>query len=230
MTKGDNLIKQIGVEDLDDIKTRIYQRGSGEYTLCESCNNRTGSWYGSAYISFVYQAAAILKFTENRPSLFYPYQIFPLRIVKQIFSMFCSANGPEFIAQFPEVKQFLLNRNKKGIPKEIRIFCYYNYTNRARQTGISSMLTNRSDIQVVSEISFFPLGYIMVLDNNPRDRDIVDITDFGRFNYNDWKSLDLKIPSHEIYTYIPCDFRGKKEVLNTVARNRAIRKGSSQIT
>ena len=223
MAHGENLIKQIGIEDLDNIKTQVFQRGSGNYTLCERCNNRTGGWYGAAYASFAYQAAAILKITENNPSLYYPFQIFPLRVLKQIVSMFCSVNGTNFVKQFPEIQKFILNKEHRGIPPEIRIFCYYNYSSRARQSGISSMLTGQSDFHQISEISFYPIGFIMVLDKFPRDRNIVDITDFSRFRYNDWKSLGLRIPAHEIYTYFPSDFRGKEEVQATVKKNRAIR-------
>lgn len=224
MAKGKNLISQIGKDDLDNIKTKVYQRGAGEYTLCVRCNNTTGRWYGTAYVSFAYQAASILHYTKNNPTLIYPYMIYPLRVYKQIISMFCSANGRGFAKQYEEITKFVLNREKKYLSPEIRVFCYYNPSGRARQTGISSMVSIGSDIQVISEISFFPLGFVMLLDSNPKDLNIVDISDFSRFGYNDWKQLNLQMPAHDIFTYFPGDFRSREEVMETVMKNRAARK------
>jgi hypothetical protein len=31
------------------------QRGSGAYSLCEPCNNKTGAWYGTEYVSWAKQ-------------------------------------------------------------------------------------------------------------------------------------------------------------------------------
>ena len=38
-------------------KTRYQslQNGAGRYSLCASCNNRTGEWYGAAFAEFVSQ-------------------------------------------------------------------------------------------------------------------------------------------------------------------------------
>ena len=66
LCKDGNFIKSLLTTDMENIKTRVYQKGSGEYTLCKNCNNNTGAWYGNAYIDWVYQAAAILKYTKNK--------------------------------------------------------------------------------------------------------------------------------------------------------------------
>ena len=84
MAKGEEFIRNITKANFEDIKTRIYQRGSGDYTLCEECNNDTGSWYGKSYLDWVYQAVAIIHYTSGKPTLHYPYFLFPLRVIKQI--------------------------------------------------------------------------------------------------------------------------------------------------
>ena len=39
---------------------------------------------------------AILHWTRGKPSLYYTFHIFPLRIIKQIVCMFFNANGEGF--------------------------------------------------------------------------------------------------------------------------------------
>lgn len=47
------------------------QAGMGEYTICETCNNTTGAWYGAAYADFAaqgmkyYNAGATGRITMN---------------------------------------------------------------------------------------------------------------------------------------------------------------------
>lgn len=47
------------------IANKISQRGIGDYTLCDSCNNNTGKWYVKDYKKLVDAVAAILKSKFN---------------------------------------------------------------------------------------------------------------------------------------------------------------------
>jgi hypothetical protein len=44
----------------DRLKGSIEQRGAGAYTLCERCNNNTGSWYAAWFADWCVQGAKIL--------------------------------------------------------------------------------------------------------------------------------------------------------------------------
>ena len=219
-SNGEHLMKQINIDDLDEIKTKESQKGAGAYTLCAKCNNLTGHWYGSAFVSWAYQAAHILKYSGFSPSLYYPFHILPLRVIKQVVSMFCSVNGAGFTDKHPEIRKFLLNRDARGLPKSIRIFVYYNISGRARTTGISAMINLGKDVKTLSEMSFFPFGFIMIFDDSPNDMEIVDVTDFAKYGYNEFQSMNLRIPNHDIYTWFPGDFRNKKEVEEQVRLSR----------
>jgi len=83
------------------IKGKTSQRGCGAYTLCLRCNNNTGAWYGEAYCQWAYQGMRFLNLTRNEPILHFNFFIFPLRIIKQILCMFCSANGDWFSEAWP---------------------------------------------------------------------------------------------------------------------------------
>jgi hypothetical protein len=83
--------KLIGTSNLDNPKGRTQQRGAGAYTLCERCNNLTGHWYGGAFVEMAYQGMQILQRAGKAPTLYYPFHIFPLRIIKHVICMFMNA-------------------------------------------------------------------------------------------------------------------------------------------
>ncbi|MDQ3487081.1 MAG: hypothetical protein M3468_05020 [Acidobacteriota bacterium] len=127
--------------DLDNLPRGIQQqRGSGEYTLCEPCNNETGAWYAPAFAAFTWQAAEILHATRGRASLHYPFHFAPLRVLKQIVCMFMSINGPAFAQGHQELVRFVKNRRAVGLPPQYRFFIYYNAGPRSRAAGVSGLL------------------------------------------------------------------------------------------
>jgi hypothetical protein len=124
--------KLLEADDLDKPPYRVQQRGAGAFTLCEKCNNDTGRWYVPAYSNWAAQAMSILVATSGRPTLTILYQLFPLRILKQIVCMFFSVNGPTFQAAQRELVRFVLNKESREFPKNVCIYCFYTYTSRSR--------------------------------------------------------------------------------------------------
>ena len=125
----------VNADDLDDItslKGVINQRGAGGHTLCGKCNNNTGSWYGSDFVKWSYQGLIVSQSASEVPNIYRLYQIFPLRVIKQIVCMFFSASGPEFSEKHPELVRFALNPNKKYIDPNIRFYTYFNTSNLSR--------------------------------------------------------------------------------------------------
>ncbi|MCX5727109.1 MAG: hypothetical protein NT030_08125 [Candidatus Saganbacteria bacterium] len=209
-------------DDFDKAKGRIHQKGAGAYTLCEACNSKTGHWYGSDFVEWAYQSMRILSLSRGEPSLYYQYHIFPLRVIKQIICMFFSAAGEKFRLVHPDLVPFVLNRDAKYIDPSIRIYAYYNFGNKSRQSGVS-VLANiyGSNSHVFSEISYPPVGYIMSLKSEPPNKKMLDISFFARYSYNDWKHLSLRMPVLPVYTWIPADFRTREEVNKLIADNAA---------
>ena len=160
------------------------------------------------------QPARILNFTRGRASLHYPYHIFPLRVIKQIICMFFSANGPTFQSVHPELARFVLNKEQKYIDPRYHIYAFLTESNRSRQTGIVAMANiDTHKVRVLSEITFAPLGFVMVLSSEPSDDRLVDISFFARYGYNDWTEISLNLPSLPIYTAFPGDYRNREQVL-----------------
>jgi hypothetical protein len=131
----------IASETRDSPQGRIQQRGAGGYTLCEKCNNDTGSWYADAYTAWAHQAMKYVIMSRARPSLAYPYNIYPLRVLKQIICMFLSVNGSYFQQAHPDLVRFVLNRESKYLSPNIRVFAFYTFSERMRSSGISASIT-----------------------------------------------------------------------------------------
>src|SRR6056297_792501 len=92
----DDLIVDNRVVD-DGKPGRKQQRGAGKFSLCAKCNNETGSWYGDAYKTWAIQGLRHCEHATTAPSLAFNFQIFPLRVIKQIACMLVSiyARQPE---------------------------------------------------------------------------------------------------------------------------------------
>jgi hypothetical protein len=87
------------------------QRGAGQYTLGEACNSKPGSWYVPAYVHLARAAMPALSISKAGDVVGISLEIRPLRVLKQILVMFCSACGPNFV--FPELARYLLNRESR---------------------------------------------------------------------------------------------------------------------
>jgi hypothetical protein len=199
----------------------IEQRGMGAQTLCVRCNSITGHWYGGNFVDWCYQGMDILIRSNGNPSLFYLNYLFPLRILKQIVTMFFSLNADGFQDNNQELVRFVLNRDMKYLPPKYRFFVYYNIEGRIRSSGIVAALNLRSngskDPSVFSELTYPPFGYVMTLDSEPTDARLVEITYFSRYDYNAFCVSELKLPVLPTHTVIPGDYRNKEQIYREAA-------------
>jgi hypothetical protein len=204
----------VGLGPDEPIRGQTQQRGMGEYTLCPKCNNNTGSWYGKNFVDWCYQGFEILLRSKGNPSLIYLNYLFPLRILKQIITMFFSVNGPEFCDANPELVKFVLNRDKKYLSPKYRFFVYYNTSSRLRCSGVSSRVDiNTQNICVFSEMNYFPYGYVMTFDSPPPDQRLFEITHFSMCSYNEFKVTTLKLPVLPTHLWFPGDYRTKEQII-----------------
>lgn len=214
---GEELLQAV---NLDDLRGRIAQRGSGNYTLCGRCNNLTGHWYGAAYIDFAWQAARVLHLSRGAPSLYYNYLVFPLRVIKQIICMFFSVNGPELRKANPELATFVRSREAIGLDPRYRVFAFFTNSPRSRQVGLAGILSiSTATTRLLSELTSWPLGYVLAFGSDPPDASLVDITFMAKYRYLDWCSLAFQLPVKDIYTPLPGDYRPEAEVKRAVEQN-----------
>ena len=200
---------------------RIEQRGAGAHTLCERCNNNTGSWYGTELKRAANTGAKLLmstplkefdqllehrwaqvklKQTEKGPH--------PLRLIKQIVAMLLATSTPELTINHPELGDFVLDRTRTGLSNR---YCFYLalYAGPyARTTGVVpgfNLERNRSDTFV--EVAWPPYAYVMTIDSAPEAIPTVDITTMVDVGYNQRADIELDLLIAFGHTAIPIDYR-----------------------
>jgi hypothetical protein len=203
----------IGLGPDEQIRGTIQQRGAGGYTLCPKCNNDTGRWYGVSFIDWCYQGFEILEKTNGKPTLIYLNYLFPLRIIKQIITMFFSVNGSEFGDANPELVKFVLNREQYNLSPKYRFFVYYNISGRFRFVGASAKVDSHTrEIITLSEINFPPYGYVMTFGSAPPESRLFEITYFSKYRYKDHVVKAMKLPVLPTHMWFPGDYRTKEEI------------------
>jgi hypothetical protein len=203
---------------------RYAQRGAGRYSLCGKCNNDTGGWYGTSYVDFVQQAMVLLHASQGTLSLAYPYDIYPLRVLKQIIVMFFSACGPDLRKAHPDLVRFVLNRDVQELPPKIQFWAYMPHPTEStavRQAGITGRLFLGRKSHVFSEIAFPPFGLIMSMGDAP-DARLANLTHFRERKFRQREIAYLKMPVFPVVSFFPGDFRTVEELNETAEKNRRL--------
>lgn len=204
---------------LDTTKGKTQQRGSGEFTLCELCNNNTGRWYANEYAKWVLQGMEALSLL--RPGLAGDKRFIfcPLNAFKQIVCMMCSVNPTGLSEQNPEIRRFLLNPKSRDWNPKFQIYMNFNIANRMRFSGTQGILRKGQSASIVSEITYPPFGFLMTHDSYVPSQDLVNINFFCESLYNELREIWLLLPVVNPYTAFPADYRSKNEVLKTAGNS-----------
>ena len=209
-----NLQEMIRAEEMGQKPKGAWaQRGAGRHSLCVSCNNATGRWYGTTYVSWAQQAAELLDRSGGEMSLAYPYTMHPLRALKQVLAMFCSICGPDLQKRFPDVPRFILDAERRYIPHGLKVYAYLVDPNDSTGGRISPIVKRTEGREYVfAELAFAPLAFILTGDEKPVNSHMYDISHFGHWPYHNWQTLFLKLPVLPIASVIPGDFRTPEQL------------------
>ena len=211
--------------DTEGLKYQNQQQGMGQYSLCSTCNNNTGSWYAADYITFARVAHAAITNCANSDFGGMEFKgIYPLRVIKQVLSMFCSINPPD-IPSLEPIKQFVLDKNAVGLDKsKYKICMYFTSTKTMRFDGISVKVhLEETGIKymVLSEITAYPFGFVLYFDpGNDWEYAGTDITMFADYAYDFMGTIGLPWKIEEVNGLFPEDYRTKDEIRECVEKNR----------
>jgi hypothetical protein len=176
---------------------QVQQRGAGSYTLCPSCNNTLGGWYGRAFVEWCVQGMSILERSQGYPKLIYAHHIYPLRVIKQLAVMFLAVNAEQFrlTPRNQELVRILMNKEIQGLPSGYRFYAYYNVEGQLRSNALvarSNFVTG--EICALCEITFPPFGYVLTIDSNPPHPRLFDITHFAWSDDDEERTVFLDLP------------------------------------
>lgn len=203
------------------------KEGRGAHTLCVRCNNTTGGDYGPAYVEWVYQGVQLVHHTMGKASQNYHGVIHPLRVIKQIATIFFSVNSDQFRKANPDLEQFVLDRNRKGLSPRYRFFVFWYGGGELRQSGVTgAMDLEKGRINTLSEFVHPPFGYVMSLGGTPFDRRPEEISDFTQFDYDEAITLNRRFPVLPTHWMMPGDYRTLEQIARDVEINEAAARGS----
>lgn len=187
-----------GSEQLTDQTSKLFgkksksNKGFGGYTLCNSCNNNTGAWYAKDFADFAHQGMKIIQEIKNHNYVIEGnYIIKPLNVIKQIFTMFMSADKSGHLQSIPHLVEFIMDKEKIGMPDGYKIFLYSSLSPVKRKIGYSIVYAGELGIQKWSEINFQPFGYLLAEDSLAAHKDMCDISEFGKFSYDELVSVKI---------------------------------------
>ena len=224
--EGDEILKLISESDrlpwdTTGLKYKAKQRGMGMYSLCNSCNNLTGKYYGNEYIKFAHTIAKIIfdNDVSDKKTLEVELDgVYVSRIAKQVLSMFCSIY-PGFTKTYPIVKDLILNKNLTLEDySKFRITMFILNEFKIGYNGITALLQGNGKIKTVAEIDAFPFGFILELEPKEESLD-ADITHLLSYKYDEKYDLEMKIHIRERNITFPTDFRTKEEIIACMEEN-----------
>lgn len=181
-------------------------KGLGSYSLCKSCNNLTGAWYGESFSEFTKQGMEIIL--NHKPGAYFisgTYNIRPLNVIKQIISMHLSVDKSGSLRGVEGLQNFVLEKSNKNLPKTITVYLYSTLSKIKRMHGYS-MVWENGKTNTWSEINFQPFGYFLAVNSQAAHEDMININHFTKYSYDEVIEIKLEtryleVKNNHIGTY-----------------------------
>ncbi len=211
--------------DTTGLPYKNQQQGMGKYTLCQMCNNNTGSWYVEDYRIVARVIHNILSEPmDPKYQAFGILDIHPLRFIKQVLSMFCSINNFED-ERIDTLRKFVIDKEAVGLDKSKYKVCMYltksNLMKYAPLSVILRMGETKCESLALTEITAYPLGFVVYFD--PTDTfhyDGFDITHFADCRYDDVANIQMPFCVYEMNDIFPTYYRSKDQIKQCVEKNK----------
>lgn len=207
----DQLLKP---ERWDGKRGEVQQRGGGDFTLCERCNNNTGAWYGAEYAGWAKQGfERLLRIPSEREDPFFiPFRGHPLRFLKQVLAMFFSVNSESFADQHQDLVRFVLNRQTTGLSPAYNVDLVLVRGGFARTAGAFGVADlERGTTQIASEVAHTPFAFRLLLGGVKSERHGA-IEHLARFGYDERAEVWLHTIAGHVATKYPGDYRSIERV------------------
>src|SRR6266545_6676329 len=128
-------------------------------------------------------------------------------------TMFCSVCGPSLQRRFPDIPKFILDKERRYLPHDLKVFAYLvdpNESEGGRQSPFAKKDTGRE--YIFAELAFAPLGFVLTGEAVPVNADLLNISYFAHWPYHNWQTVFLKLPVLPIVSGLPGDFRTRDEL------------------
>lgn len=177
------------------------QQGMGRYSLCQSCNNNTGTWYAQTYCNFAMDVInSICKSIplKHGDIVKYEFRKYPaLQIVKQVIAMFCSQLPYQEVHRLGFDK-LLLDKESNEVDRglfDLRMYLTSPEVG-AYMSGLTSVILKNNDsfdIVQLSELCAYPFGFILNLSPHIPVAYGGSIMDMFNLKYSDKYDFELAL-------------------------------------
>lgn len=215
--------------DIKGIPYSNQQQGMGKFSLCPACNNNTGTWYGNEYVEFAKGCHSLIKdkddFSKEMVSI---EDFYPLRLIKQVVSMFCSINPLNF-ELLHDLREFVLDKNATGLDKsKYKICVYFTKSLVMKYVPFMAVFKNTNGgtkKYLVSEITAYPLGFLLYYQPEPDlQHEGIDITGFADCDYDAKYTTSFPMIVKDVNDVFPTFYRTREEIVKYVERNKVSNK------
>jgi hypothetical protein len=193
-------------------KGKKKQGGIGYNSLCKDCNSFLGSNYVNSYTKWTMVGKELLERGNFQIVEYTALKQEPLKLLKQILSMFLAINKEWYLKAYPEISEFVKNPESNILPDKYRVFTYLKNEGNIRYSHHGVIYKPELGGAVnCSEIAFAPYGYVLLIDFDKRLTLLNEITHFKNFALNDELDLKMKMFKLPTYGHFPLDYRNKEQ-------------------
>lgn len=206
---------------------RVLQRGSGAYSLCEDCNNRSGRLYVPELAKWTRIGnAALGELDPDRidgqiePAyvVLEIKDVYPGRFVKQMATMILALSPGPVARKQAELREFAKNPQAIGLPSRYQFYLALNAGPNARYNG-GSVVMRGAGMVFALELSFPPFTYILSIDEETPAIETGNITSFVDVSIDQTASVKMQLKVGFTHTALPLDLRSKAALDRDIAAN-----------
>lgn len=148
-------------------------------------------------------------------------QVRPLAFVKQMVTMILVVNGVEFAMLHSALREFVLDRDRIGLPEVIQLYLALYLPTSSRLSGVQGSLdTNTHELHLMSEVAHPPFAYVASFDEPGPLVEVGNITSLPTCP----TARERPRQDHLIvgfgHTIHPTDYRTRGQLDRDVAANR----------
>jgi hypothetical protein len=201
-------------------KGRISQKGAGNFTLCEKCNNKTGSKYAVNYAEFAQGLEGAAETLVAGQGARVELEFCPQNVLKQMAVMFLTANPPEFGKNNPDFVDYAAEPTSQILPKRFRFHLALTTRSQSmysRQSAVTTLARADSGlVTTFSEIAYHPLILVMSFQSSKPDTRLLKVNYFRHYALDRPQKIQLDLFALPIASPWPADYRTEEKVRSEV--------------
>jgi hypothetical protein len=217
---------------------KLQHGGIWGYTLCATCNNLTGGYYGEEYkwwalaIVNAFAEAGVNARQQIDESEYIPDG--PLRLtdqkgrgarpgafVRQALSIMCTLSAPfDLAGSYPVLRRIILDRAAAALPDGMSLGLTGYVGGYPRIAGPQIVVHEvEGSWHCIMELAVPPLALLMVLGGNAPFQHVFDLTPFSLVPPNERREVEGRLAVAIGHTMYPGDYRTKTMIERQAAEN-----------